>query len=205
MDIKKLAGAVAATTFMFSVGAIAPASAADSQAFGIQQAVTDPNGGEIAYTVTKLLPSGDAVPYPLSGQLYEVTVRANAINGLVTPVIPNFSAQTASGQSYPALAGAWTPQGFKSVPLLPGGSTSGKIYFDAIGEAPTGVAYNGGGESLVWIEPPAASEEEAAPEEEAPAAEEAAPEEGAPAESESADSGAADTEANADVATSEEE
>lgn len=205
MDIKKLAGAVAATTFMFSVGAIAPASAADSQAFGIQQAVIDPNGGEIAYTVTKLLPSGDAVPYPLSGQLYEVTVRANAINGLVIPVIPNFSAQTASGQSYPALAGAWTPQGFNSAILLAGGSTSGKIYFDAVGEAPTGVAYNGGGESLVWIEPPAASEEEAAPEEEAPAAEEAAPEEGAPAESESADSGAADTEANADVATSEEE
>ena len=203
MDIKKLAGAVAATTFMFSVGAIAPASAADSQAFGIQQAVTDPNGGEIAYTVTKLLPSGDAVPYPLSGQLYEVTVRANAINGLVIPVIPNFSAQTASGQSYPALAGAWTPQGFNSAILLAGGSTSGKIYFDAVGEAPTGVAYNGGGESLVWIEPPAASEEEAAPEEEAPAAEEAAPEEGAPAESESADSGA--SEANADVATSEEE
>ena len=204
MDIKKLAGAVAATTFMFSVGAIAPASAADSQAFGIQQAVTDPNGGEIAYTVTKLLPSGDAVPYPLSGQLYEVTVRANAINGLVIPVIPNFSAQTASGQSYPALAGAWTPQGFNSAILLAGGSTSGKIYFDAVGEAPTGVAYNGGGESLVWIEPPAASEEEAAPEEEAPPAEEAAPEEGAPAESESADSGAS-PEANADVATSEEE
>ena len=203
MDIKKLAGAVAATTFMFSVGAIAPASAADSQAFGIQQAVTDPNGGEIAYTVTKLLPSGDAVPYPLSGQLYEVTVRANAINGLVIPVIPNFSAQTASGQSYPALAGAWTPQGFNSAILLAGGSTSGKIYFDAVGEAPTGVADNGGGESWVGIEPPAASEEEAAPEEEAPAAEEAAPEEGAPAESESADSGA--SEANADVATSEEE
>ena len=188
---------------MFSVGAIAPASAADNQAFGIQQAVIDPNGGEIAYTVTKLLPSGDAVPYPLSGQLYEVTVRANAINGLVIPVIPNFSAQTASGQSYPALAGAWTPQGFNSAILLAGGSTSGKIYFDAVGEAPTGVAYNGGGESLLWIEPPAASEGEAAPEEEAAPAEEAAPEEGAPAESEGADSGA--SEANADVATSEEE
>ena len=88
--------------------------------------------------------------------------------------------------------------------MLAGGSTSGKIYFDAVGEAPTGVAYNGGGESLVWIEPPAASEEEAAPEEEAPPAEEAAPEGGAPAESESADSGAS-SEANADVATSEEE
>ena len=175
MEIKKLAGAVAATTVMFSVGSIAPASAADSQVFGIQQSVTDPNGGQIAYTVTKLLPSGDAVPYPVSGQLYEVTVRANAINGLVTPVVPNFSAQTESGQSYPALAGAWTPLGLNSALLLPGGSSSGKIYFDAAGEEPTGVAYNGAGASLSWSEPPEASEEEAAPEEAAPAEEAAAP------------------------------
>jgi Domain of unknown function (DUF1942) len=204
VEIKKLAGAVAATTFMFSVGALAPASAADSQVFGIQQAVTDPSGGEIAYTVTKLLPSGDAVPYPVSGQLYEVTVRANAINGLVTPVVPNFSAQTESGQSYPALAGAWTPLGLNSALLLPGGSSSGKIYFDAAGEAPTGVAYNGAGASLVWSEPPEASEEEAAPEEAAPE-EEAPAEESAPAESGSSDTGAADAEANADVAAASEE
>ncbi|WP_123029199.1 DUF1942 domain-containing protein [Mycolicibacterium stellerae] len=211
MELKKLAGAVAATTVMFSIGAVAPASAADNQAFGIQQSVTDANGGEIAYTVTKLLPSGDAVPYPLSGQLYEVTVRANAMNGIVTPAVPNFSALTESGQSYPALAGAWTPLGFNSAPLLPGGSSTGKIYFDAVGEPPTGVAYNGAGQSLSWIEPPAASEEEVATEEEAAPAEEAAPEEGAseesgaPAESESADSGAADAEANGDVAAASEE
>ena len=206
MEIKKLAGAVAATTFMFSVGAIAPATAADEQVFGIQQSVTDPSGGEVAYTVTKLLPSEDAVPYPLSGQLYEVTVRANAINGVVTPVIPNFSARTESGQSYPALVGAWTPLGLNSAPLLPGGSASGKVYFDAAGEPPAGVAYNGAGASLSWIEPPAAAEEEAS-EEEAPAdeSESSSDESGAPAESESADSGASDTEANADVATSEEE
>jgi Domain of unknown function (DUF1942) len=201
VDIKTLAGAVAATTFMFSVGAVAPASAADDQVFGIQQSVTDPSGGEIAYTVTKLLPSEDAVPYPLSGQLYEVTVRANAINGIVTPVIPNFSAQTESGQSYPALAGAWTPLGFNSAPLLPGGSSSGKVYFDAAGEPPTGVAYNGAGESVSWIEPPAASEEEAATEEEAPAGEGAASaEEAAPEGTPSGDS-----EANADVAVPAEE
>ena len=188
---------------MFSVGAIAPASAADSQVFGIQQAVTDPNGGEIAYTVTKLLPSGDAVPYPVSGQLYEVTVRANAINGLVIPVIPNFSAQTESGQSYPALAGAWTPLGFNSALLLPGGSSSGKIYFDAAGEAPTGVAYNGAGESLSLdrtargVRRGSSHRGRAAPEESAQRTEES----GAPAESESADSGAAaDSEANGDVA-----
>ena len=207
MEIKKLAGAVAATTFMFSVGAVAPASAADDQVFGIQQAVTDPSGGEIAYTVTKLLPSEDAVPYPLSGRLYEVTVRANAINGVVTPVISNFSAQTGSGQSYPALAGAWMPLGLNAGPLLPGGSSSGKIYFDAAGEAPTGVAYNGAGASLSWIEPPAASEEEVATEEEAPsdAGESSTDESGAPAESGSAESGAADTEANGDVAAASEE
>lgn len=203
--MRNLAGAVAATTFMFSVGAVAPASAVDSQVFGIQQSVIDPTGGEIAYTLTGLLPSADAVPYPLSGQLYEVTLRANAINGIVTPAIPNFSALTESGQSYPALAGAWTPQGYNSAPLLPGGSSSGKIYFDVVGEPPTGVAYNGGGETLGWIEPPAASEEESeeevAPEEEAPAEEESA----APAESESADSGAADSAANGDVAAASEE
>lgn len=211
MEIRKLAGAVAATTFMFSVGAIAPAWAADDQVFGIQQSVPDPSGGEIAYTVTKLLPSGDAVPYPLSGQLYEVTVRANAANGIVTPVIPNFSALTESGQSYPALAGAWTPLGLNSVPLLPGGSSSGKIYFDAAGEPPTGVGYNGGGETLGWMEPPAASEEESegevAPEEEAPSEESegSGDESAAPAESESADSGAGDSEVNGDVAAASEE
>ncbi len=207
MEIKKLAGAVAATTFMFSVGAIAPASAADDQVFGIQQAVTDPSGGEIAYTVTKLVPSEDAVPYPLSGRLYEVTVRANAINGVVTPGIANFSAQTESGQSYPALVGAWTPLGFNTGPLLPGGSSSGKIYFDAAGEPPTGVAYNGAGASLSWIEPPAASEEEVATEKEAPSAASASgtEESGAPAESKSADSGASDSEANGDVAAASDE
>ena len=205
MEIKKLAGAVAATTVMFSVGSIAPASAADSQVFGIQQSVTDPNGGQIAYTVTKLLPSGDAVPYPVSGQLYEVTVRANAINGLVIPVVPNFSAQTESGQSYPALAGAWTPLGLNSALLLPGGSSSGKIYFDAVGEPPTSVVYNGGGEMLAWAEPPTASEE-AVPAEVAASDEgdSGGGEAGAAAGSEGTDSGAADTEANADVATSEE-
>ena len=134
-----------------------------------------------------------------------MTVRANAINGLVTPVVPNFSAQTESGQSYPALAGAWTPLGLNSALLLPGGSSSGKIYFDAAGEEPTGVAYNGAGASLSWSEPPEASEEEAAPEEAAPA-EEAPAEESAPAESGSADSGAAaDAQANADVAAASEE
>ncbi len=217
MEIKKFAGAVAGVGVVFSFG-MAPASAADSQVFGLQQTVTDPSGGEIGYTVTKFLPSADAVPYPVSGQLYEVTVRADALNGMPTPAVPAFSAQSDDGQSYPALAGAWTPQGLNAAPLLPGGHSTGKVYFDAVGEAPTSVVYSGGGAALTWIEPsteaaeeePAAEEEsspeeapaEAAPAEEAPA--EAAPaEESAPAASDGAD--AAATEGNSDVAVADEE
>ena len=105
----------------------------------------------------------------------------------------------------------WQAPGHRRVsaaaPLLPGGQSTGKVYFDAVGEAPTSVVYNGPGDMLTWIEPPAApAEEEPAAEEEAPAEE--APAEEAPAEeapAESADSGAADTEANGDVAAEEEE
>lgn len=210
MESKKLAGAVSAATLMFSFGALAPASAADGQVFGLQQTVTDPSG-EIGYTVTKFLPSGDAVPFPVTGTLYEVTVRADALNGMPVPAVPAFSAHSESGQSYPALAGAWTPQGLSNAPLLPGGQSTGKVYFDAVGEAPTSVVYNGA-DMLTWIEPPAApAEEEPAAEEEAPAEEapaEEAPAEEAPAEeapAEEAAPAAADTAANGDVAAEEEE
>jgi Domain of unknown function (DUF1942) len=200
VEIKKLAGAVAAATGMFSIGAIgavAPASAADSQVFGLQQIVTDPNGGEIGYTVTKFFPSEDAIPYPVSGQLYEVSVRADAINGMPTPVIPAFSARSESGQSYPALANVWTPQGLSGMTLLPGSRSVGKIYFDAVGEPPTSVVYNGAGDMLTWIEPPAAP-----PKEEAPSNEGGGESAKAPA-SESSDTGAAAASAaNADVAKS---
>jgi Domain of unknown function (DUF1942) len=191
VEIKKLAGAVAAATVVVSFGSVAPASAADAQVFGLQQTVSDPSGGQIGYTVSKLLPSADVVPYPVSGQLYEATVRADALNGLVTPAIPAFSAQTASGQSYPALAGMWVPQGLSGMTLLPGGRADGKVYFDAAGEAPTSVVYNGA-DVLTWIEPPSAppaEEEEAAPEEESEPS-------GDSAESEPAESG--DSEASSE-------
>ena len=203
MEINKLAGAVAATTFMFSVGAVAPASAADGQVFGLQQTVSDPDGGEIAYTVTKFLPSADAIPYPVSGQLYEATVRADALNGMVTPAIPAFSAQAESGQNYPALADVWTPQGLSGMTLLPGGHSAGKVYFDAVGDPPTSVVYNSAGDMVAWIEPPIAPPAEVA------ASDGAAPAEGdtggdgsaAAPETKAPDKATVDAEGNGDVAT----
>jgi hypothetical protein len=202
VEIKELAGAVAAATVMFSVGAVAPASAADGQVFGLQQTVSDPNGGEIAYTVSKFLPSADAIPYPVSGQLYEATVRADAIYGLATPVIPAFSAQAESGQNYPALANVWTPQGLSGMTLLPGGMSTGKVYFDAVGDPPNSVVYNGGGEMVAWIESSSAPPEEEASSDAGASGGEGS---GEAAEPESSDSGTADSSANADVAAPEEE
>jgi hypothetical protein len=119
-------------------------------------------------------------------------------------MVGSFSAKTDSGQSYPALANVWTPQGLSGMTLLPGGHASGTVYFDAVGEAPTSVVYNGGGETLTWIEPPVA-----------PPAEEAASDEGssggggeesaaAPESGGSDTSAAAQSEGNSDVAVSDE-
>ena len=47
--------------------------------------------------------------------------------------------------------------------LLPGGMSTGKVYFDAVGDLPTSVVYNGAGEMVAWVEPSSASEEEVAP------------------------------------------
>jgi len=201
VEIKKLAAAFAGVTVVFGFGAMAPASAADPQVFGLQQTVTEPNGGEIGYTVTRFFPSEDAIPYPVTGQLYEVSVRADAINGMPTPMVGAFSARTDSGQSYPAIANVWTPQGLSGMTLLPGGHARGIVYFDVVGEAPTSVVYNGAGETLTWIEPPVA-----------PPAEEAASDEGAGSSEESAapESASPDTSAaaraagNADVAVQDE-
>ena len=63
---------------------------------------------------------------------------------------------------------------------MPGGMSKGKVYFDAVGDPPTSVVYNGAGGMVAWVESSAPPEEEEAPAEEAPAEE--APAEEAPAE-----------------------
>jgi len=140
---------------MFGVAAVPPAWAAvNTQALGIEETVATA-GGQIAYTVTKLLPSGDAVPYPINGQLYEASVMAKAVNGWVAPGVQFFSARSVGGQSYPVLTGVFPPQGLSGAPLPPRGSTSGKIYFDVVGEPPNSVVYNDGSSDLLsWVIPP---------------------------------------------------
>ena len=145
------AGAVAGTAILFNVSVAPSASASgDYQVVGIEQSVGDPNGGEIAYTVTNILPSADPIGYPIAGQLYEASVMARATQGTAVPMALAFSARTKNGASYPALANA---PGLSGAPLADGATTDGKIYFDVVGDVPTSVVYTNGPQVLTWRQP----------------------------------------------------
>ena len=109
MNIKKLAGAVAATAVTFSVGAatVAPASAVDNvKPFGSQERLNDWGTGApmIGYTVRDLSPSSDPVPH--SGQLYEATVTVDAFGSWAIPVVPMFNARAENSAMYRVVADA---------------------------------------------------------------------------------------------------
>ena len=148
METKIIAGIVAAAV-AFSVGGAGPAAATgNNQVVGIEQTVPDPSGTEIAYTVSKIVPSLDPVAYPVAGQLYEATVMARATRGTVVPLVPFFNARTEGGANYPALVNV---SGLSAAPLQEGATTDGKIYFDVVGAAPTSVVYNNPpGALVVW-------------------------------------------------------
>jgi hypothetical protein len=106
------------------------------------------------------MPSADAVPYPVAGQLYEATVKADALVGTVTPFVPFFNARAESRANYRVLANVSNIGG----PIGQGGSTTGKVYFDVVGDVPNSVVFNNGAEDILgWIQPPAVAEELAPP------------------------------------------
>ncbi len=153
MKTEKIAGPIAATAVAFGVAAatVVPASAANNiQPFGVQETLNDwaTGGPLIGYTVRSLNPSSDAVPYPVAGRLYEATMTVDGFGVPATPVIPMFNARAESGQTYRVITNA--PGGPGPVP--PGGSSTGKLYFDVVGAKPNSVVYNDGVQDLlVWI------------------------------------------------------
>jgi hypothetical protein len=134
VKIQKLAAAIAAAAIAFSVGAVAPASAASNiKPFGQPETLLDPATGApmITYTVHGLNPSSDPVPH--NGQLYEATVT---VDGGGIPMMPMFNARAESGANYRVI----------------GGTVPGKLYFDVVGDVPNSVVYNDGVQDLLtWI------------------------------------------------------
>jgi Domain of unknown function (DUF1942) len=150
VNTKKLAVTVAATAITFSAGAVsvAPASATDNiQPFGTQERLNDfgTGGPMIGYTVMGLTPSSDPVPH--NGQLFEAPMTVNAFGAWATPMIPLFNARAESSALYRAL-----PESGPGGVVPPGGSTSGKLYFDVVGDVPNSVVYNDGVRDLLaWV------------------------------------------------------
>jgi hypothetical protein len=75
---------------------------------------------------------------------------ARALRGTVVPVVPFFNARSESGANYPALVQVSSLSG---APLFEGNTTSGKVYFDVVGDAPNSVVYDNGPEDLLtWVQ-----------------------------------------------------
>ncbi|MET0474205.1 MAG: MPT63 family protein [Mycobacterium sp.] len=107
------------------------------------------------WTVSSLKRSADSIPYPVRGTLWEATATGTATRGDFLPIIPNFRSQARDGAAYGVLFQVPTTKGVNPSSLREGQSTTGKIYFDVTGESPDSVVYNtGGGDPLLWVQPP---------------------------------------------------
>lgn len=154
MNNKNLVRPLGATAIALGIAAVtvSPASATDNiKQFGKQEILNFGSNG-VGYTVANLSPSTDTIPYPVGGDLYESTVTVDALWGGVTPMIPMFNARAQSGANYRVLSNVFTPQGLSGAALPPGGSTTGKLYFDVVGDPPNSVVYNDGTHDvLAWV------------------------------------------------------
>jgi len=131
--------------------AVAPHALADGHQANLGSAV-DVGGGD-RWTVSGLKPSADVIPYAPAGSLWEATATNQLADGGI-PVVPGFAAGNGA-QTYPVLWGVASAQGINPGSLAPGGSATGKLYFDVTGATPTSVSYAiDGNQVAVWVQPP---------------------------------------------------
>ncbi|PJK18869.1 MPT63 family protein [Mycolicibacterium goodii] len=142
--------AAAGTTGMATAFAEAAQAAQAAQASPLGSPATLANGDVVqAWTISDLKPSSDPIPYAVRGTLWEATATDEAVRGSVIPIVSNLNARTAGGENYRVLFQVATPQGVNPSTLAQGQKTTGKIYFDVTGEAPTSVVYNDGERDLL--------------------------------------------------------
>lgn len=158
MKITNALAAAAAVAAAGSVGFLGtPIAAADdltTTTIGNEAKLTNGNVVQ-GWTISNLKTSTDQIPYPVAGTLWEAIATDQAIEGSATPIVSNLNARTKSGETYRVLYGVATPQGVNPATLAQGQKTTGKIYFDIVGDTPDSVVYNAGGHDLlVWVQPP---------------------------------------------------
>lgn len=143
------AGAIAAASL--SAAATASAAPPTVQGFGTSEKLID--GPMVtAYTVNTLHATNTAIPgYAAKGKLYQADITATADGGTVTPLVSDFNARSADGQTYRVIDNVPTPNGLSPAPIAQGQQSSGTLYFDVTGQPPNGVVYNDGVQDvLIW-------------------------------------------------------
>lgn len=144
---------------LFAFGAVAacawaPAAVADDGTQTTLGGQADAGGGQM-WTVTGLQPSSDSIPFQAAGTLWEATATAAPVGGGI-PVVPGFAAR-GGADNYPVLWPVPTANGVNPAALSAGGSTTGKLYFDVVGQAPSSVVYSSNGhDAAMWVQPPPA-------------------------------------------------
>jgi Domain of unknown function (DUF1942) len=91
----------------------------------------------------------DRIPQPVAGTLWEATATDDAIEGSATPIVSNLNARARSGETCRVLFGVATPQGVNPATLPQGQETTGKVYFDVVGDSPDSVVYNAGDQDVL--------------------------------------------------------
>ena len=160
VKISAMMVAAATATFWTLAAAIsAPMATADSGetvTTTLGQPAEIANGAvKQAWTITALKPSSDVIPHAVQGTLWEAAAADTALQGDVTPIVPNLSARSADGTTYRVLWTVATPQGVNPATLTAGQTTAGKIFFDVTGPSPDSVLYSDGArEVALWLQPP---------------------------------------------------
>jgi Domain of unknown function (DUF1942) len=104
----------------------------------------------LSWKVGNLQSSSDTIPgLPVYGKLWEATATVKAIQGTITPQIPNFNAVAPNQAAYRVLWQAATPQGISGATIPQGQQSTGKMYFDVTGPSPNTVTLNNGMEDLI--------------------------------------------------------
>ncbi|WP_158166301.1 MPT63 family protein [Mycolicibacterium smegmatis] len=166
MKISQLTIAAAAALAISGAAGTAGMATAFAEAAQAAQVSANPLGSQArlengdvvqAWTISDLKPSSDPIPYAVQGTLWEATATDEAVSGSVIPIVSNLNARAANGENYRVLFQVATPQGVNPSTLAPGQKTTGKVYFDVTGEAPTTVVYNDGERDLLAWSQTAAS------------------------------------------------
>ena len=143
------AGGVGAAAVI--TAATATAAPPTIQGFGTSERLND---GPLVtdYTVSNLRQSDTMIPgYTPKGQLYQADVTARADGGVVQPIVSDFNARSADGQTYRVIDTVAVPNGLSPAPILQGQAANGELYFDVTGPPPNGVVYNDGAQDvLIW-------------------------------------------------------